>query len=769
MVLVHAFAEARLSAQCDSLPGAEWRLNCELDAKGENVDGCDQGHYLRAMYWQTGGNENSSQGVLSPDGLKWQYDAAEVGWKHLAPGGGWSIYREATDEAHTGPLGAHQSYSSSTANPVQFAGGDACDDLGLHVGSDARLLSDKLKLSACIQSACNNSVCASVPDRAEVRIVVRRSNANARTRNTGAVGPGNDLAVDSNGNLVFYWKKRRNEAKDFTFSASDFEHDGKWKWRGCPPGSYPCPAEDAGNSISSLQLKFYYPRTRLPGHLLADMPGAAPTRGCGYSGLVGPLPGPSLYINEANEPSEVLVGCPAEAGSILFYNLRTRKIDVQSAYIEAPSDVGSTGSFWERMLVEKNPEERSPGGDVVGAAGRIFSGCAISNGVVVVLPRRGYRMLVVKADPPVATYLLTLNPPGLRSEAYVEEGPGFSGALTVTGHTQLLVVEGGLDGAGLKTVSYSDATRVMGAPTEGDVAVWGIPGDGLRVLRQGGASLAAVQTAIAEANPSMRSQLESHLQNNAVWIDLPAGAEARHPLDEKWSGGVYSPDSGLIYAIPASSDFVLAIDPVTNEVNDTAIAVPAEVRGVARKWSGGVLANNGYIYCIPSDAESVLIIKPQKCLVPGMAWDYPAGSKGDRRHPSFGWNCRVDKAGTAEAHSVRVPAGLGKWSGGVYLPTLNRIVGCPHSSTDVLVIEPEDGVTSTGDHVYYFAYNEDGSYTGSVGDYAWSGGAIVGDSTVFCAPRTAEFMLRVNLGNNVLDHVDPTIPLSQSETYALVE
>ena len=38
-------------------------------------------------------------------------------------------------------------------------------------------------------------------------------------------------------------------------------------------------------------------------------------------------------------------------------------------------------------------------------------------------------------------------------------------------------------------------------------------------------------------------------------------------------------------------------------------------------------------------------------------------------------------AGTAEAHSVRVPAGLGKWSGGVYLPTLNRIVGCPHSST----------------------------------------------------------------------------------------
>ena len=44
-----------------------------------------------------------------------------------------------------------------------------------------------------------------------------------------------------------------------------------------------------------------------------------------------------------------------------------------------------------------------------------------------------------------------------------------------------------------------------------------------------------------------------------------------------------------------------------------------------------------------------------------------------------------------------MPAGLGKWSGGVYLPTLNRIVGCPHSSTDVLVIEPEDGVTSTGD------------------------------------------------------------------------
>ena len=95
--------------------------------------------------------------------------------------------------------------------------------------------------------------------------------------------------------------------------------------------------------------------------------------------------------------------------------------------------------------------------------------------------------------------------------------------------------------------------------------------------------------------------------------------------------------------------------------------------------------------------------------------------------------------------------------------------GSSYVSQSVLVIEPEDAFTSTENHVYYFAYNEDGAYTGSVGDYAWSGGAIVGDSTVFCAPRTAEFMLRVNLGNNVLDHVDPTIPLSQSETYALVE
>ena len=50
------------------------------------------------------------------------------------------------------------------------------------------------------------------------------------------------------------------------------------------------------------------------------------------------------------------------------------------------------------------------------------------------------------------------------------------------------------------------------------------------------------------------------------------------------------------------------------------------------------------------------------------------------------------------------------------------------SQSTVLVIEPEDGVTSTENHVYYFAYNEDGAYTGSVGDYAWSGGAIVGRS-----------------------------------------
>ena len=42
---------------------------------------------------------------------------------------------------------------------------------------------------------------------------------------------------------------------------------------------------------------------------------------------------------------------------------------------------------------------------------------------------------------------------------------------------------------------------------------------------------------------------------------------------QKWAGGVYSPDSGMIYAIPYSASSVLIVDPTTDTADSITLTI----------------------------------------------------------------------------------------------------------------------------------------------------------------------------------------------------
>ena len=127
----------------------------------------------------------------------------------------------------------------------------------------------------------------------------------------------------------------------------------------------------------------------------------------------------------------------------------------------------------------------------------------------------------------------------------------------------------------------------------------------------------------------------------------------------KWSGGVLAPN-GKIYGIPATSRYILEIDPFARTATTF-----GNVGDGDRKWSGGVLAPNGKIYGIPNDYSnhSVLEIDPFA-----------------RTATTFG--------------NVGLAGQRSKWSGGVLAPN-GMIYGMPDGSEDVIEIDPVNRIVST--------------------------------------------------------------------------
>lgn len=77
------------------------------------------------------------------------------------------------------------------------------------------------------------------------------------------------------------------------------------------------------------------------------------------------------------------------------------------------------------------------------------------------------------------------------------------------------------------------------------------------------------------------------------------------PLNYLWKGTVKGAD-GKFYGIPADSEDILIIDPVTQTA--TRSKMGATIPSGGNKWWNGVLAANGKIYCAPWNSQDFLVI-----------------------------------------------------------------------------------------------------------------------------------------------------------------
>ena len=122
----------------------------------------------------------------------------------------------------------------------------------------------------------------------------------------------------------------------------------------------------------------------------------------------------------------------------------------------------------------------------------------------------------------------------------------------------------------------------------------------------------------------------------------------QHRQDGKYKflGGVCGVD-GNLFMIPSDSDFVVMVDPRTNEIRNIGPSLKDELY-IQNKWQNGFSAADGTIYAVPLKGSNVLCVRPQK-LVPG------GGGTEGRLEP--------------EVTLIGGPfLGMNKWEGGVLGP-----------------------------------------------------------------------------------------------------
>ena len=140
--------------------------------------------------------------------------------------------------------------------------------------------------------------------------------------------------------------------------------------------------------------------------------------------------------------------------------------------------------------------------------------------------------------------------------------------------------------------------------------------------------------------------------NNKVYI---FGSNVLGEACEGVSGWYYHggnlASNGWIYCIPANANFVVKVNPMTDEV----VLIGPKMVG-KQKWYGGVIGSDGNIYGIPHNAATVLKIDP-----------------------------RNDSVSTLGGTRGSLPEGHWKWHGG--LAAGHKIIGFPNNADHVLVID----------------------------------------------------------------------------------
>ena len=236
--------------------------------------------------------------------------------------------------------------------------------------------------------------------------------------------------------------------------------------------------------------------------------------------------------------------------------------------------------------------------------------------------------------------------------------------------------------------------------------------------------------------------------------------------DYKWLRGVRMEQTGIIYAIPCHADSVLRIDPTTDTVStlhwdETDPRAPA--KGMPWKWHGGQVAPlDGCLYCIPQYAEYVLKIDPiteqlsfldGPRLVGRNKW-YGGLVAGDGCIYGIQQNARgalkIDPSGPTVSTHGDYPEGGYKWHGGVTGPD-GCIYGIPAHADTVLKISPGDppslktiGTCRTGQHR-------------TDGKYKYLGGAVGHDGMVYFFPSDADYVLQVDPKKETVREVGPNL------------
>jgi isopenicillin N synthase-like dioxygenase len=294
--------------------------------------------------------------------------------------------------------------------------------------------------------------------------------------------------------------------------------------------------------------------------------------------------------------------------------------------------------------------------------------------------------------------LISSDPPLTGREKYLGGELGHKGKIyTIPGHaTRVLVMD---------TTQEPPTITAIGPCFAGDYK-W------LRAARMPNGILYGIP---CHADCILRIDPETNKVSTIHWKEDEPGAPAKD-LPWKWHGGNVAPNNQCLYCIPQFAEYVLKLDPITEQVSFLAQNAPMVGHN---KWYGGLVGpSDGAIYGICQNATGVLRIDPTTDLV--------------TIHGDF-------------------PEGHYKWHGGVVGPD-GCIYGIPAHADRVLKIIPGRApvVKTIGGPLRTGQHRDDGKYK-------YLGGALGHDGNVYFFPSDADFVLQVNPSTEETREVGPNL------------
>lgn len=186
------------------------------------------------------------------------------------------------------------------------------------------------------------------------------------------------------------------------------------------------------------------------------------------------------------------------------------------------------------------------------------------------------------------------------------------------------------------------------------------------------------------------------------------------PSNQKWKyhGAAVSDIDGCIYCIPQAAEYVMKINPITDEISFIGDRYPG-----VNKWYGGQLLPDGCIYGVCQNHKGILKIDPK--------------TQETSIHGNF-------------------PEGGFKWHGAVQHPDGNFYC-IPAHADQVLKIEPGSPpkLTLLGENLQSGKHRQDGKYK-------FLGGAVGGEFVYFF-PSDADFVCEVNTRTGKVRNVGPNL------------